>query len=150
MGWGFNNTKKMPCWNCLVFCKTEINWVIFHTNDQIIKKYFFLSLKFSLCSMYYFDVQKMIPDLVYFKLKKCISKYFRTPTRKNIKFIKLDFFPSLTLSGPAFCRVSHGPGGGLILAPPWYLSPEASEWLVLNMTIVGYPLKNFLRYITCL
>ena len=32
----------------------------------------------------------------------------------------------------------------------WYLSPEASERLVLNLSIVGYPLKNFLRYITCL
>ena len=44
---------------------------------------------------------------------------------------------NLTLSGPAFFHV-------------WYLSPEASEGLVLNMTIVGYPLKIFLRYITFL
>ena len=33
----------------------------------------------------------------------------------------------LTLSGPAFFRVSHGPGGANFSPPPWYLSPEASE-----------------------
>ena len=41
-------------------------------------------------------------------------------------------------------------GGGAHFNPPWYFSPEASEGLVLNMTIVGYTLKNFLRYITFL
>ena len=42
------------------------------------------------------------------------------------------------------------PGGGLISTPPCYLCPGASGRLVLNMTIVGYPLKIFLRYITFL
>ena len=37
---------------------------------------------------------------------------------------------SLTLTGPTFWCASHGPGGGLILAP---LPPEASEILVLNI-----------------
>ena len=47
--------------------------------------------------------------------------------------------PSLTLSEPAFFSVSHGPGEGAhISPPPFYFSPEASEELVLNMTIVGY------------
>ena len=55
----------------------------------------------------------------------------------------------LTLSEPALFWVSHEPGGAHI-SPPFYLSPEASEELVLNMTIVGYPLKIFLRYITFL
>ena len=41
---------------------------------------------------------------------------------------------SLTLTGPAFFHISHGPG---------FLSHEASKGLVLNMTIVGYPLKEF-------
>jgi hypothetical protein len=51
----------------------------------------------------------------------------------------------LTLSGPAFFHVSHGPGWVHFSPPPWYLSPEASEGSLLNMTIDGYPLKNFLR-----
>ena len=57
---------------------------------------------------------------------------------------------SLTLMEPAFFWVSHEPGGGVDINPPFYFSPEASEELVLNMTIVGYPLKIFLRYITFL
>ena len=56
---------------------------------------------------------------------------------------------TLNLSEPAFFLVSHEPGGAHI-SPPFYLSPEASEELVLNMTIVGYLLKIFLRYITLL
>ena len=56
----------------------------------------------------------------------------------------------LTLMEPAFFWVSHEPGGGLISTPPCYLCPGASGRLVLNMTIVGYPLKIFLRYITFL
>ena len=59
---------------------------------------------------------------------------------------------NLTLSEPALSWVSHEPGGGGVdINPPsFYFSPEASEELVLNMTIVGYPLKIFLRYITLL
>ena len=57
---------------------------------------------------------------------------------------------ALTLSEPAFLGVSHEPGGGVHINPPFYFSPETSEELVLNMTIVGYPLKIFLRYITFL
>ena len=37
----------------------------------------------------------------------------------------------LTLSEPAFFHVRHGPGG-----PPWYLSPEASEGLVLKSLVI--------------
>ena len=33
--------------------------------------------------------------------------------------------------------------GAHISPPPLYFSPEASEELVLDMTIVGYPLKDF-------
>ena len=40
--------------------------------------------------------------------------------------------------------------GGANLAPPRYLSPEASEELVLNMTIVTIFLRIILRYITFL
>ena len=60
--------------------------------------------------------------------------------------IRYDTF--LTLFGPAFFHVSHEPGAANFSPPPPG-SPEASERLVLKMTIVGYPLKNFLRYITC-
>ena len=42
---------------------------------------------------------------------------------------------SLTLSGPAFFGVSHGPGEGGQFGPPRYLSIEAPEELVINRTI---------------
>ena len=41
----------------------------------------------------------------------------------------------LTLTGPAFFHISHGPG---------FLSHEASKGLVINMTIVGtFEVYNF-------
>ena len=56
----------------------------------------------------------------------------------------------LTLMEPAFFWDSQNRGGVDINPPPCYLCPGASGRLVLNMTIVGYPLKIFLRYITFL
>ena len=56
---------------------------------------------------------------------------------------------TLTLTEPAFWNVSHEPGGGQI-GLPRYLSPEASERLVLNMNFDAYVLRMFLRFSTFL
>ena len=57
---------------------------------------------------------------------------------------------NLTLSEPAFFGVSHEPGGPIRPPSPWYLSPEAFEELVLNITIVTIFLMIILRYVTFL
>ena len=71
--------------------------------------------------------------------------------KEDPKWKRLDFYFSthLTLMEPAFFWDSQN-RGGVDINPPCYLCPGASGRLVLNMTIVGYPLKIFLRYITFL
>ena len=68
--------------------------------------------------------------------------------KKMLKILLCDVFNP---NGTGVFLGQSEPGGGLISTPPpSYLCPGASGRLVLNMTIVGYPLKIFLRYITFL
>ena len=75
------------------------------------------------------------------------KNYMYVPKIGQIKLFYSNLcFYFLTLSEPAFFWVSHEPYW-LILALPFYFSPEASEELVLNITFVTIFLRIILRYI---
>ena len=72
---------------------------------------------------------------VVWKVHSCTS-YIRYGTDVRASMVMMIHDDLLTLSGPAFFWVSHGPGGAHISPPPLYFSPEASEELVPNMTLL--------------
>ena len=65
---------------------------------------------------------------------------------KGFKSKSLGFNPI----GTGIFWVSHEPGGGAHISPPFYFSPGASEKLILNMTFVTIFLRIILRCITFL